>query len=227
MPDIPLVFLLTALTLAPALANWLALWVLNDAWLAIVLCAVIFYGGAYWTISAFKLKRNITLTRQKMGISLGWGLASAVAVAISIIAVGNVYFTKALPGNMLQVCSQRLHQSQALRLSFWCFFLAVAVLLPIGEEMYWRAGLQGLLVSRLSRSGAIFMSAVMFTMYHMVTVGFLMPGWPGMPLLASVLAGGLIFAWLTEHTGNIWAAAICHGLGAWGAAIYLVWKHLR
>jgi membrane protease YdiL (CAAX protease family) len=67
----------------------------------------------------------------------------------------------------------------------------------------------------------------MFTMYHMVTVGFLMPGWAGMPLLATVFTGGLLFAWLTEHTGNIWAATICHGLGAWGATIYLVWRHLK
>lgn len=220
-------FLLASLTLAPALANWLGLWILNDAWLAIVLCCLIFYGGAYWLIGSFRLRSRLVMAPGNVMKSLAWGMAAALGAGVLILVLGNMFFTRAVPGNMLQVCSQRLHQSQALRYSFWQFFLFVGVIVPVGEELYWRAGLQGLLRLRFSRTRTVLISALLFTIYHLVTVGFLMPGWPGLPLIAGVFLSGLVLAWLTQHTKNIWAAAICHGLGGWGAIIYLVWKHLR
>ncbi|MCU0607790.1 MAG: CPBP family intramembrane metalloprotease [Candidatus Edwardsbacteria bacterium] len=128
---------------------------------------------------------------------------------------------------MLQACAQRLRDSQALRYDFWLFFLFVAVVLPVGEEMYWRGGLQGLLEQRYGPGRKVALSSLLFTAYHCTTVSYLMPSVAGVPLVASVFCGGLLFAWLTRRTGNVWAAAICHGLGAWGATIWLVWKFLR
>jgi membrane protease YdiL (CAAX protease family) len=220
-------FLLAALTLAPALANWLGLWILNDAWLAIVLCCLIFYGGAYWVIRAFRLRSMLAIRPRNVLKSLGWGVLSALGAAALILALGTLFFTRAISGNMLQICSERLAQSQALRYSFWQFFLFVGIIVPVGEELYWRAGLQGLLRLRFSRTKTVLLSALLFTFYHLVTVGFLMPGVPGLPLVALVFLSGLVLAWLTQHTKNIWAAAICHGLGGWGAIIFLVWKYLR
>ena len=220
-------FLLAALTLAPALANWLGLWILNDAWLAIILCCLIFYGGAYWAIRAFRLKSMLVMRPRNILKSLAWGISSALGAAALILALGTLFFTQAISGNMLQACSQRLAQSQALRYSFWQFFLFVGVIVPVGEELYWRAGLQGLLSLRFSKTKTVLISALLFTFYHLVTVGFLVPGLPGLPLVGLVFLSGLVLAWLTQHTKNIWAAAICHGLGGWGAIIFLVWKYLR
>ncbi|MBI4727851.1 CPBP family intramembrane metalloprotease [candidate division TA06 bacterium] len=220
-------FLLAALTLTPALANWLGLWILNDAWLAIVLCCLIFYGGAYWMIRVFRLRSMVAISSRNITKILGWGILTALAAAALVVVLGNIFFTRAISGNMLQVYSQRLAQSQALRYSFWQFFLFVGIIVPLGEELYWRAGLQGLLRLRFSKARTVIVSALLFTIYHLVTVGFLMPGWPGLPLAAAVFLSGLVLAWLTQQTRNIWAAAICHGLGGWGAIIYLVWKYLR
>jgi membrane protease YdiL (CAAX protease family) len=220
-------FLLAVLTLTPALANWLALWILNDAWLGIVLCSLVFYGGAYWVIRSFGLGPAVVIAPRQRLKTLGVGLLASLGAAALIIVLGNMFFTKAIPGNMLQVCSQRLAQSQALRYSFWQFFLFIGIIVPVGEELYWRAGLQGLLKLRFSKTKTVLISALLFTFYHLVTVGFLMPGLPGLPLIGGVFLSGLALAWLTQYTGNIWAAAICHGLGGWGAIIYLVWKYLR
>ncbi|MRR09984.1 CPBP family intramembrane metalloprotease, partial [bacterium] len=155
------------------------------------------------------------------------GLVSAAVVAAGIAIVGDYFFSAAVPGNMLQACAQRLRDSQALRYDFWLFFLFVAVVLPVGEEMYWRGGLQGLLEQRYGPGRKVALSSLLFTAYHCTTVSYLMPSAAGIPLVVSVFCGGLLFAWLTRRTGNVWAAAICHGLGAWGAIIYLVWKYLR
>jgi uncharacterized protein len=219
--------LLAVLTLTPAVANWFSLWALNDSWMAIALSSIVFYGGAYWSLTAFGLRPRIAIRPGAWGKSIGWGMASAAVVAAAIVITGNIFFQKAIPGNMLQSCAGRLGESQALRYSFWQFFLFVAVVLPVGEEMYWRGGLQGLLERRYGPGRKIALSAVLFTVYHCVTVSYLMPSLAGIPLVISVFTGGLLFAWLTRRTGNIWAAAICHGLGAWGATIYLVWKFLR
>ncbi|HTY08550.1 MAG TPA: CPBP family intramembrane glutamic endopeptidase [Candidatus Edwardsbacteria bacterium] len=219
--------LLAVLTLAPAAVNWLSLWILNDSWVAIILSAVVFYGGAYWSLTAFGLWRRIRVRPHDWRATLGWGLASAAAVAAVIVVTGNVFFQRAIPGNMLQACAGRLRESQALRYGFWQFFLFVAVILPVGEEMYWRGGLQGLLEKRFGPGKKLALSALLFTVYHCMTVSYLMPSAAGIPLVASVFIGGLLFAWMTRRTGNIWAATICHGLGAWGATIYLVWKFLR
>ncbi len=219
--------LLAALTLAPALVNWVALWILHDSWAAIALSAIVFYGGAYWSLTAFGLWRRVKVRPGSWLKTAGWGLAAAAAVAIAIVGAGHIFFQQAMPGNMLQVCAQRLRDSQALRYDFWLFFLFVAVVLPAGEEMYWRGGLQGLLEQRYGPGRKVALSSLLFTAYHCTTVGYLMPSAAGVPLVASVFLGGLLFAGLTHRTGNVWAAAICHGLGAWGATIYLVWKFLR
>jgi membrane protease YdiL (CAAX protease family) len=219
--------LLAVLTLAPAAVNWFSLWLLNDSWVAIILSSIVFYGGAYWSLTAFGLWRRIAVRPGAWGKTIGWGLASASVVAATIAISGDLFFRDAIPGNMLQACAQRLRESQALRYSFWQFFLFVAVILPVGEEMYWRGGLQGLLEQRYGPGKKVALSALLFTVYHCMTVSYLMPSAAGIPLVASVFIGGLVMAWLTRRTGNIWAAAICHGLGAWGATIYLVWKFLR
>lgn len=219
--------LLASLTLAPALANYLALWVLNDAWLAIILSSVVFYGGAFWLIKSYRLEDRARLPASRMGLSLSLGGVSALAVAALMVAAGSRYFGGLLPEDILRACSERLHQSQAFTAGLGQFFLLVAVILPLGEELYWRAGLQGLLARRSGYKRHLLLSAALFTVYHLVTIGFLMPGAAGLPLVAIVFAGGLATAWLTERTGNIWAAVLCHGPGFWGASIYLVWKYLR
>ncbi len=222
-----LAWLLAGLTLTPALVNWFSLWILNDSWIAIVLSSVVFYVGACWSLAAYGLRGRARIGRGHWRTSIGWGAAAALVLAAVIAVLGSVFFRTAIPGNMLQACSQRLRDSQALRYSFWQFFLFVAVILPVGEELYWRGGLQGLLDHHFSPGWKITISALLFTAYHCVTVSYLMPSAAGIPLVISIFAGGLLFAWLTQRTGNIWAAAISHGLGAWGATIYLIWKFLR
>ena len=219
--------LLAVLTLCPALVNWVSLWILNDCWVAIILSSLVFYGGAYWTLQAFGLWDRVQVKKADLRSSLLWGAISAAAVAAFIVIAGSVFFQRAIPGNMIKTCSARLCQGQALRYSFWQFFQFVGIILPVGEEMYWRGGLQGLIERRYGRNRAVVFSSLLFTAYHCMTVSYLMPSVAGIPLVISVFGGGLLFAWLTERTRNAWAAAICHGPGAWGATAWLVWAFLR
>lgn len=80
-----------------------------------------------------------------------------------------------------------------------------AVLGPFAEEILFR----GLLVGHLTASAgwrpapAVVLSAVLFTLAH--TIGFF-----DLPMLGSILAGGLVFGWLFVRWRSIWPAVSLH-----------------
>jgi membrane protease YdiL (CAAX protease family) len=82
-----------------------------------------------------------------------------------------------------------------------------AVLGPIAEEILFRGLLVGHLIAIAGwrPAPAVILSAVLFTLAH--TLGGI-----DLPMLASVLAGGLVFGWLFVRWQSIWPAVSLHAL---------------
>jgi len=85
--------------------------------------------------------------------------------------------------------------------------LGTAVLGPFAEEILFRGLLLGHLIAlaRWRPAPAVVVSAVLFTVAHMA-------GDNSLPMLASVLAGGLVFSWLFVRWQSIWPAVHLHAM---------------
>lgn len=79
------------------------------------------------------------------------------------------------------------------------------LLVGIGEELFFRAGLQRLLIDRLgSAAEGIALASAAFALLH--------PYWKKPLLMVSVFAMGAVMGWGYWFTGSIWTAAWCHFL---------------
>jgi membrane protease YdiL (CAAX protease family) len=85
--------------------------------------------------------------------------------------------------------------------------LGTAVLGPFAEEILFRGLLVGHLVTvaRWRPAQAVILSAVLFTLAH--TIGGI-----DLPMLVSVLAGGLVFGWLFVRWQSVWPAVHLHAM---------------
>lgn len=214
------------LTLAAAVVNGMALWLFKNAWIAIILCTLLFYGGAIRVCTTYKLFPRLMIKKEYLFRTLVLGMGSAIIVGLLIALAGSIFISKVLPSEVLNRCSEQIQQSGSLRFGILPFLLWVSLVLPVGEEMYWRGGLQGILRKPYRFGSTLIVSALCFTFYHLVTISFFLPPLAMIPFVISVFLGGLFLGWLTEHLGNIWAAAICHGLGVWGGTFYLIKRFL-
>lgn len=77
----------------------------------------------------------------------------------------------------------------------------VCLVLPLGEELFFRGALQGMLRGYLSRSGAIGTAAGLFALLH--------GPWT---VVFPVFLLGLLFGYARERTGSIWGAWAAHAL---------------
>ena len=93
-------------------------------------------------------------------------------------------------------------------------FQALAVWTPITEEIFFRGFIIAGLASRLGIRGAMVVSALVFSLFHMD---------PG--VLIPIFITGLLLAWLYRRTGSLWPGIVAHaGQNALAllAAIFLV-----
>lgn len=79
--------------------------------------------------------------------------------------------------------------------------LLVGILTGVCEEIFFRAGLQRILSEKMSRTAAIWLSALVFSVMHMQFFGFV----PRLLL-------GAFFGYLYAATGSIWLNAAAHAL---------------
>jgi membrane protease YdiL (CAAX protease family) len=89
---------------------------------------------------------------------------------------------------------------------------ATALIWGFYQEVVYRGILQTALVRRMGAVAGILVGNLLFTFgplhfYHF----FQTPGWPVM--FAAIFAIGLFFAALFHRSGNLWIAAVFHGLG--------------
>ena len=82
-----------------------------------------------------------------------------------------------------------------------------AVIGPFAEEILFRGLLVGHLIAIAGwrPAPAVILSAVLFTLAHTI-------GGSDLPMLGSILAGGLVFGWLFVRWQSIWPAVSLHAL---------------
>lgn len=82
----------------------------------------------------------------------------------------------------------------------WCI-LVIGILTPIGEELFFRAGLQRIFQNAMSESLAIWLAATIFSAMHFQFFGFI----PRLLL-------GAFFGYLYIWTRSVWAPILAHAL---------------
>lgn len=101
-----------------------------------------------------------------------------------------------------------------------CIYLLFSVLvIGLGEEFFWRGFVMGEFSRYTGTDGAIFITAALFASVHSY-VFVILPVLSGPFLLALIFAAGVCWGYLTKLFGNIWAAALSHGIAA-----MLLWKY--
>lgn len=91
--------------------------------------------------------------------------------------------------------------------------LIIAVLAGVSEELFFRGAMQRLFMSgRMNRHGAIWLTAFLFSLFHMQFFGF----FPRLLL-------GAFFGYLLVWSGSLWLPAIIHALNN-ASVVYVMWK---
>ena len=96
--------------------------------------------------------------------------------------------------------------------TYWFYSLLIIVGNSSLEEYYWRWFNFAKLKNVVGREGALIVSALGFTVHHIIVLVVYFGWMYGMGLGACVLCGGVIFAYLYDRYDCIWSPWICHAV---------------
>ncbi|MET1043681.1 MAG: CPBP family intramembrane glutamic endopeptidase [Microbacteriaceae bacterium] len=91
------------------------------------------------------------------------------------------------------------------------------VIPALGEELGWRGWLQPRLSERFGPWAAAVLTGVLWALWHapVILLGYNYPGYPVLAALAlmvvSCILMSVLFGWITDASGTVWAAAVAHG----------------
>jgi membrane protease YdiL (CAAX protease family) len=88
--------------------------------------------------------------------------------------------------------------------------LAVAVVIPVGEELFFRGLLLRGFLLRYGPRPALVLTAALFALVHLNPWG-----------LVSIFLVGILLGWLVLRTGSLWPACLAHGLYNLAAVVSL------
>lgn len=94
--------------------------------------------------------------------------------------------------------------------------LVLMLLNPILEEVYWRGYMYDKLRSGRKAGYAIAVTAVFYTLYHILSVIQIFAAGYALVAVLPVLIAGLFWGYIREKTGSIAATIIGHGLADFG-----------
>jgi uncharacterized protein len=172
-----------------------------------------------WRFEPSRLRPTLPSTR-----GLAWGVGFGLLVASAMFGL---YFgwLKAHP-LFAETPGKVNHLLQEMHCDGPTRYALLAAAYAVGhsflEEYYWRWFAFGWLRRYVPTGLAIPLSALGFTAHHVVLLAVYFPGrWPLVLALSfGVMAGGMVWAWIYERSGSLYAAWISHGLI--DAAIYVV-----
>ena len=140
-----------------------------------------------------------------------WHLVFGTGAAFALYGLGW------LGARTLAVAAPR-SMGQLAELYAWGELLPLAVALPllllivVGEELFWRAGVALPVAARLGPWWGCLVSATAFTLAHVLV---------GPPLLWLAAFGcGCAWAWVVVRTRSLWPGVVCHYL--WDVAVIFV-----
>ena len=99
------------------------------------------------------------------------------------------------------------------------YVLFSILVIGLGEEIFWRGFIQGKIAKRTTKSGAILITAILFSLIHFY-IFIIIPVDKSIILLMLIGVAGVAWGYIYEKTENIWSVAISHGIAA-----AIIWKH--
>jgi uncharacterized protein len=174
----------------PALAAWLTSLLLGVVILIIVWAVALRPYRA--SVASLGLRPPEVPTLKWIGMTVGVLLLSLGATALYAALVRLAGFDILLPP---EIPVDIVFRGPGVALTF----LALAVWTPLTEEIFFRGFIFPGLISRWSVLGAMIISAIIFSAFHL-SLGVLIP----------IFITGFLLAWLYRQTGSLWASIIAH-----------------
>lgn len=101
-------------------------------------------------------------------------------------------------------------------LGYYLLFMLFVV--GLGEELFWRGFIQQYIFAHLTKQKALLLTSFIFGLAH-IFLFFFVSGKIGILFLLIIIGAGLAWGYLASSLGNIWAAAISHGIAA-----FILWR---
>ncbi|TYA10669.1 CPBP family intramembrane metalloprotease [Paenibacillus faecis] len=130
-----------------------------------------------------------------------WKLIALSSVALLVGAVIIMELTSFL-GNTYENSKTVALRENTTFLAVLIAFITGAVISPLYEEIFYRGFLYRWLRTRVGLTGALLLSASIFTLIHIPTYN----------VMPANFWSGVIFAYAYERTGSIWPSVIIHGV---------------
>ncbi len=173
---------------------------------AFVAAAVLYMVGKY----GMDLRTlGLVWDRQAVRIGLLWGvLAFLVTPLVELLSVGVLRlmlgasgFERLVNWEKQTVAIEAILESLQPGIMLAAFVLTVAVVAPIGEEIFFRGFVFNLLRNRLNLQSAVWISSALFAVLHVSVKNFL-----------PILVIGVLLARLYHRTGSLWSCMVMHGM---------------
>jgi uncharacterized protein len=148
---------------------------------------------------------------------LGWGVGFGVLVAAAMLAL---YFGVLRDSELFREAPARVRQKAeefglASPAAFVLFAAFVCCVHSLLEEYYWRWFVFGRLRRLIAPVPAALLAGAAFMAFHVVDLAAFFPGrfWTlAVPLSLGVGIGGVVWCWMYQRTGTVWAPWVSHVL---------------
>ncbi len=172
---------------------------------AFVATAILYLVGKY----RLELKTlGFTWDRQAIRQGVLWGagaflitpIVELFSVGMLRLVLGASTFERLMRWEQNTVALEAFLEMLQPGLTALAFVVLVAVVAPIGEEVFFRGFVFNALRHRLSFVSAVWISAVLFALLHASVKNFL-----------PILVIGVLLARLYARTGSLWSSVVMHG----------------
>jgi membrane protease YdiL (CAAX protease family) len=172
-------------------------------------------GFVGWPVLASYLKGQRSLARDFglvfRPVDIGWGLLGGLVVLGLTVALNVFWYV--VSGDTAPDNAGFLPESPSI-LAAVLLFVAVAVVTPFAEELFFRGLLLRALEKRFNPSIAVVVSAVVFGSLHIAGVtsasSLAELALHGVFIGVVITGYGVVFALLTVYTGRLWPAIVAH-----------------
>jgi membrane protease YdiL (CAAX protease family) len=197
------------------------------AWGVVLSVAAGWLGFIGWPVLASYLKGQRSLARDFglvfKPVDIGWGLLGGLAVLAITVALNIFWFI--VSGDNAPDNSGFLPESPSVAVGV-TMFVAVAIITPFAEELFFRGLLLRALEKRFNPTIAVVVSSVVFGALHVAGVTSASSIWElalhGIFIGVVITGYGAVFAMLDMYTGRLWPSIVAHMvINAIGVVTYL------
>ncbi|TAN62021.1 CPBP family intramembrane metalloprotease [bacterium] len=171
------------------------------------------------------IKHSITI-----GMISGFVLGIAGGSGLEILGLTGLLFTSAdklqfsfssltIAFPLQQEVGYRLLSMSNALVGTCVFFVFCIIAVGLGEEIFWRGFIQKRISGFFPANIAIWITAIIFSVIHFY-IFTIIPLKTGIAFLMLIALAGGVWGYLFKHFGNIWSAAISHGIAA-----FIIWKY--